>query len=104
MRATGSGSRIGRPGSRPEPQPTPAAQQEQDLHNITYRARVDGVARGALITYKINETQVQSADPTMLPGRIFEAQAGVGRSEAGRNAGVDPVALFGQPALRDPRR
>ena len=45
------------------------------MHNITYRARVDGVARGALITYKINDTQVQSADPTMLPGRIFEAQA-----------------------------
>lgn len=50
-------------------QPTP-----QQLHNVTYRARIDGVARGALITYKINDTQVQSADPTMLPGRVFEAQ------------------------------
>ena len=57
----------------PEPEPQPVAQQ--DLHNITYRARVDGVARGALITYRISDTQVQSADPTMLPGRIFEAQA-----------------------------
>ena len=41
-------------------------------HNVTYRARVDGVARGALITYRISDTQVNSADPTMLPGRTFE--------------------------------
>lgn len=45
------------------------------LHNVTYRARVDGIARGATITYKVNDTQVQSADPTMLPGRTFEANA-----------------------------
>jgi hypothetical protein len=46
-----------------------------DLHNVTYRARVDGVARGALIIYKINDTATQSADPTMLPGQVFEANA-----------------------------
>ena len=60
------------------PEPSPAANDQQpvdQLHNITYRARIDGVARGALITYKINDTQVQSTDPTMLPGRVFEAQA-----------------------------
>lgn len=44
-------------------------------HNITYRARVDGLARGALITYRISDAQVSSADPTMLPGRTFEATA-----------------------------
>lgn len=44
-------------------------------HNVTYRARVDGLARGALITYRINDDQVSSADPTMLPGRTFEATA-----------------------------
>jgi len=54
---------------------SPAAAKADDLHNITYRARVDGIARGALITYKINDTQVSSADPTMLPGRTFEANA-----------------------------
>jgi hypothetical protein len=48
-------------------------QQNQQLHNVTYRARVDGLARGAVITYKINDTQVQTANPTMLPGRTFEA-------------------------------
>ncbi|MBI3215911.1 MAG: hypothetical protein HYZ38_18990 [Mycobacterium sp.] len=63
----------------PEPEPTTTAVASvppdgQDLHNITYRARIDGVSRGALITYKINDTQVQSADPTMLPGRVFEVQ------------------------------
>jgi len=54
----------------------PAAALADDvLHNVTYRARVDGLARGATITYKINDTQVQSANPTMLPGRTFEADA-----------------------------
>lgn len=53
----------------------PAAAAADDQHNVTYRARVDGIARGALITYKINDTQVSSADPTMLPGRTFEANA-----------------------------
>ncbi len=50
----------------PEPQPAPPTESagatpvaaDQPLHNITYRARIDGVARGALITYKINDTQV----------------------------------------------
>lgn len=44
-------------------------------HNITYRARVDGIARGALISYRISDTQVNSANPTMLPGRTFETTA-----------------------------
>lgn len=44
-------------------------------HNITYRARVDGLARGALVSYRISDTQVNSADPSMLPGRIFETTA-----------------------------
>ncbi len=61
----------------PVPTPEPVALQqtpERPLHNVTYRARIDGIARGALVTYKINDTQVQSASPTMLPGRVFEAQ------------------------------
>jgi len=43
------------------------------LYNVVYRARVTGLARGALIGYRISDTQVNSADPTMLPGRNFEA-------------------------------
>lgn len=57
--------------------PPPAAVAEPDgiQHNITYRARVDGLARGALISYRISDEQVTSTDPTMLPGRTFEATA-----------------------------
>ncbi|WP_245906036.1 hypothetical protein [Mycolicibacterium palauense] len=65
------------PPSLPVAGEQPAAQETgpaPTLHNVTYRARVDGISRGALITYKINDTQVRSADPTMLPGRTFEAQ------------------------------
>jgi len=62
------------PDSPADPQQDQAQVNPQDSHNVTYRARVDGVARGALITYKLNDTQVQSVDPAMLPGRTFEAQ------------------------------
>jgi len=54
---------------------TAGADDETVLHNVTYRARIDGLARGALISYRISDTQVSSADPTMLPGRTFETTA-----------------------------
>jgi hypothetical protein len=50
-----------------------AGTQGAVLHNVIYRARVTGLARGALIGYRISDTQVNSTDPTMLPGRNFEA-------------------------------
>ena len=53
--------------------PGVAAADDDLQHNITYRARISGLARGALIGYRISDTQVNSADPTMLPGRTFEA-------------------------------
>ena len=55
--------------------PVAAADDVPQQHNVTYRARVDGIARGALITYRISNTQVNSANPTMLPGRTFETTA-----------------------------
>lgn len=61
-----------------DPPPTPEmtqAPQPGQQHNVTYKARVDGLARGALITYRISDAQVNSADPTMLPGRTFETTA-----------------------------
>jgi hypothetical protein len=58
-----------------DPAQTDTVQPDAVQHNVTYRARVDGLARGALITYRINDTQVSSTDPTMLPGRTFEATA-----------------------------
>jgi hypothetical protein len=48
---------------------------QQLLHNVTYRARIDGVSRGATVTYNISDTDVETANPTMLPGQIFEANA-----------------------------
>jgi hypothetical protein len=53
----------------------PDGQQPADLqqHNVTYRAKIRGLARGAVITYRISDVQVNSASPTMLPGRTFEA-------------------------------
>ena len=77
-------------------------QPDEVQHNVTYRARVDGLARGALITYRISDTQVNSADPTMLPGRTFEATAVLTDPEEAGHADLHPVAVFGQPALRDP--
>jgi hypothetical protein len=50
----------------------PAPEQEV-LHNIVYRARIDGVSRGATITYAAEGDQTQTANPTMVPGRTFEA-------------------------------
>ncbi|MBX7434335.1 hypothetical protein JDV09_19860 [Mycobacterium sp. Y57] len=64
-------------GADPEIQPavdTPAPAPEV-LHNIIYRARVDGVSRGATISYRADGDQFQTANPTMVPGRVFEANA-----------------------------
>lgn len=59
------------PAAEPTPAPGPAA--DGAAHNVTYRARVDGLARGAEIYYRMSDAQVNSADPAMLPGRTFEA-------------------------------
>lgn len=59
--------------ARADDDPVPPAPQPVQQHNVTYRARVDGLARGALVSYRISDTQINSADPTMLPGRTFEA-------------------------------
>jgi hypothetical protein len=53
-----------------ELQPAP---DQQILHNIVYRARIDGVSRGATVTYAAEGDRVQTANPTMVPGRTFEA-------------------------------
>lgn len=58
----------------PETQPgvEAAAPEQELLHNIIYRARVDGVSRGATISYRAEGDQFQTANPTMVPGRVFE--------------------------------
>jgi len=52
-----------------EVQPAPA---DGVLHNVIYRARADGTSRGAVVAYKIDDTNVNSEQPTLLPGSTFE--------------------------------
>jgi len=54
-------------------------------HNVTYRARIDGVSRGTLVTYRLTDTQLNSATPSLLPGEPFEASAVLNNSA---NAGM----------------
>lgn len=63
----------------PAPAPTPPASDDANnaanpdlLHNITYRARADGTSRGAVVAYKIDDNNVNSDQPTLLPGMTFE--------------------------------
>src|SRR6476660_2605281 len=45
------------------------------LHNVIYRARADGTSRDAVVAYKMDDENVNSAQPTMLPGQTFEVNA-----------------------------
>jgi hypothetical protein len=51
---------------------TPATARAH-LHNITYRARVDGVAPGSQATFVINVNQTNTAPLNSMPGNVFEA-------------------------------
>jgi len=57
------------PGPQTEVQPAPA---DGLLHNVIYRARADGTSRGAVVAYKIDDRNVNSEQPTLLPGSTFE--------------------------------
>ena len=63
----------------------PAADLGPGPYNVVYRARVDGVSRGATINYTMADGQVNTADPTMVPGRTFEATGVVSKTQ---NAGM----------------
>jgi len=60
------------PGPQTEVPPPPG---DQVLHNVIYRARADGTSRGAVVAYKMDDENINSAQPTMLPGQTFEANA-----------------------------
>ena len=53
---------------------TPATARA-DLHNITYIARVDGVAPGSQATFVTNNNQTNTAQLSSMPGNAFEANA-----------------------------
>lgn len=62
----------------PAAEPTtaaPAPGQDQLLHNVVYRARADGTSRGAVVAYKMDDQNVNSAQPSLLPGQTFEINA-----------------------------
>ncbi|OBG27227.1 hypothetical protein [Mycobacterium sp. 852002-51057_SCH5723018] len=44
-----------------------------DLHNITYRARVDAVTTGSQATFIINGGQTNTTGLPSMPGNVFEA-------------------------------
>jgi hypothetical protein len=44
-----------------------------DLHNITYRARIDAVTTGSQATFLINGGQTNTAGLGTMPGNDFEA-------------------------------
>lgn len=44
-----------------------------DLHNITYRARIDGVTTGSQATFVINGGQTNTTGLSSMPGNAFEA-------------------------------
>src|SRR3954469_18070555 len=56
----------------PEPSPVADTQAPPVQHNVLYRARADGTSRGAVVAYKQDDQNVNSAQPTMLPGQTFE--------------------------------
>src|SRR5690606_23387503 len=60
------------PGTDPQISQAAGAEPEE-LHNIIYRARIDGVSRGATISYAAQGDRTEVATPTMVPGRVFEA-------------------------------
>jgi hypothetical protein len=51
---------------------TPAAARA-DLHNITYIARIDGLAPGSQATFVTNNNQTNNASLSAMPGNAFEA-------------------------------
>ena len=64
------------PGPQTELPPAPADQVQPApgdglKHNITYRARADGTSRGAVVAYKLDDHNVNSETPTLLPGQTF---------------------------------
>ena len=50
-----------------------SATASAELHNVTYIARVDGVAPGSQATFMINDNQTNSANLSSVPGSAFQA-------------------------------
>ena len=49
-----------------------------DLHNITYRARIDALTTGSQATFVINGDQTNTTNLPSMPGNVFEANTVLG--------------------------
>ncbi|MCW2659727.1 MAG: hypothetical protein JWP83_879 [Mycobacterium sp.] len=49
-----------------------------DLHNITYRARIDALTTGSQATFVINGGQTNTTNLPPMPGNVFEANTVLG--------------------------
>jgi hypothetical protein len=49
-----------------------------DLHNITYRARIDALTTGSQATFVINGGQTNTTNLPSMPGNLFEANTVLG--------------------------
>jgi hypothetical protein len=58
-------------------QPIPAFARA-DLHNITYRARIDALTTGSQATFVINGGQTSTTGLPSVPGNVFEANTVLG--------------------------
>lgn len=55
-----------------------SALAEKELRNVTYLVRIDGMAPGSQVTFRVSDTETSTADLDALgfaPGQPFEAQA-----------------------------
>ena len=69
-----------------------SATARADLHNITYVARVDGVAPGSQATFVTDSNQTNTAQLNSMPGNAFQASAVL----------ADPAQAGVQVAIRWP--
>ena len=53
--------------------PAISALARADLHNITYRARIDALTTGSQATFLINGGQTTTTGLPSMPGNVFEA-------------------------------
>jgi hypothetical protein len=53
--------------------PAISAQARADLHNITYRARIDALTTGSQAIFVTNGRRTSSTNLPSMPGNVFEA-------------------------------
>ncbi len=49
-----------------------------DLHNITYRARVDAMTTGSQVAFVMKDGQTMTTGLSSMPGNVFEADTVLG--------------------------